>query len=53
MRIKLLFITGIIGFAVVTGIFKSLTSRRSGEKKEGEETAGNKKACSGLQAINR
>jgi hypothetical protein len=40
MRIKLFFITGIMGIAVISGIIKGLSSERGGAIKEGEEKAG-------------
>ena len=46
MRVKALFISAIIGMAVVTGIFKGLTSARNGEKKEGGEKDGRRKSRS-------
>jgi hypothetical protein len=45
MRIKTLFITGIAGIAVVTGIYKGLSSPRKRASEEGEkktEVAGEK-----------
>jgi hypothetical protein len=50
MRIKALFITAIMGVAVVTGICKGLVSPRGGAKKEGEEKAGEKEEHSGEKA---
>ncbi len=37
MRVKALFISAIIGTAVITGIFKGLTAPRIREKKEEKE----------------
>ena len=42
MRIKLFFITGIMGIAVISGIIKGLSSERGGAKNKGEEKAGEK-----------
>jgi len=42
MRVKALFISTVIGIAVVTGIFKGLTSPRSGANKEKGEKEGDK-----------
>jgi hypothetical protein len=47
MRIKVLFITGIMGLAVISGIIKGLSSERGGSKKEEKEKAGEKEECSG------
>jgi hypothetical protein len=47
MRIKLFFIAGIMGVAVMSGIMKGLSShRRSSEKEEAEKTgAGEARLC--------
>ena len=50
MRIKLFFITGIMGVAVISGIIKGLSSQRDGSKKAGEEKAGDKEERSGEKA---
>jgi len=50
MRIKLFFITGIMGIAVISGIIKGLSSERDGAKKEEEEKAGEKKERSAKEA---
>ena len=46
MRIKVLFITGIMGIAVISGIIKGLSSERSSAKKGEEEKAGEKEPSS-------
>lgn len=43
MRIKVFFITGIMGIAVISGIIKGLSSPRDGAKKKEEEKAGENK----------
>jgi len=50
MRIKVCFITGIMGLAVISGIIKGLSSARSGSNKEEEEKAGEKEERSAKQA---
>jgi hypothetical protein len=40
MRIKTFFITGVIGIAVVTGIYKGLSSPRGGAKDAEKEKEG-------------
>jgi len=42
MRCKVFFMTGIMGLAVISGIFKGLSAPRGGPKKE-EEKPGRKK----------
>jgi len=46
MRIKVLFITGIMGIAVISGIIKGLSSERGSAKKGEEEKAGEKEPSS-------
>ena len=46
MRIKVCFITGIMGIAVISGIIKGLSSERGGAKKEEGEKAGEKEESS-------
>ena len=46
MRIKVCFITGIMGIAVISGIVKGLSSERGGAKKEEGEKAGEKEESS-------
>jgi hypothetical protein len=48
MRCKLFFMTGIMGLAVISGIFKGLSAPRGGPKKE-EEKAGKKEERVGDQ----
>ena len=50
IRIKVFFITGIMGIAVISGIFKGLSSQRGSAKKEEEEKAGEKEERSGEKA---
>jgi len=50
MRIKIFFIAGIMGIAVISGIIKGLSSERSGAKKEEREEAGKKEGHSGEMA---
>jgi hypothetical protein len=47
MRTKALFITGIMGIAVISGIIKGLSSERDSAKKEEKEKAGGKEERSG------
>jgi len=47
MKIKALFITAIMGVAVVSGICKGLSSPRNGAKKDDEEKTGEKEVRSG------
>ena len=47
MRLKIFFITGIMGIAVISGIIKGLTSNHSEAKNEEEEKPGDKEECSG------
>lgn len=47
MRIKVFFITGIMGLAVISGIIKGLSSPRGVAKKEEEEKEGAKEESAG------
>ena len=53
MRTRVLFITGIMGIAVISGIIKGLSSPRGSEKKDEQEKAGAKEACSGKKDVLR
>ena len=46
MRIKLFFITGIMGIAVISGIIKGLSSKRDGSGKQEKEKAGEEEELS-------
>jgi hypothetical protein len=50
MRIKALFITAIMGVAVVAGICKGLVSPRGAAKKEGGEKEGAKEESAGSKS---
>jgi hypothetical protein len=50
MRIKVLFISGIIGLAVISGIMESLSTYGAGAKRERGEKAGEKEGRSDEKA---
>ena len=51
MRIKLFFITGIMGIAVISGIIKGLSSERGNVKKGEAEKAGEKEESSSCEKL--
>jgi hypothetical protein len=53
MRTRVLFMTGIMGIAVISGIIKSLSSPRGGAKKEEEEKIAEKEECAGEKDVIR
>jgi hypothetical protein len=47
MRTRILLIAGIMGIAVISGIFKGLISHQAEAEKGEEEKPGDKEECSG------